>query len=167
EATIAERVDAIAFPGLTANFDAANTAALAVTLADWLSHGERYAADMVDAASRLADRLLDAGVPVFTTPDGPTRSHAFAIDAGDEGGDQASRRLARANLLVSGIGLPTDPARGVRIGTNEIVRWGITGVHLDELSRLVADAWHSSDPADSAAAVSVFRRRFDRIGYCD
>ena len=43
EADIAERVDAIAFPGLTANFDAANTAALAVTLTDWQAHGAEHA----------------------------------------------------------------------------------------------------------------------------
>ncbi|MFZ9016777.1 MAG: serine hydroxymethyltransferase [Ilumatobacteraceae bacterium] len=167
EATIAERVDAIAFPGLTANFDAANTAALAVTLADWCAHGAGYAADMIGAASRFAHRLQDAGVPVFTTSEGPTRSHAFAVDAGAEGGDRAARRLARANLLVSGIGLPHDPARGVRMGTNEIVRWGVTGDHIDELARLVATAWHSDDPIDQAAEVTAFRRRFDRIGYCD
>ena len=36
---IAERLDAIAFPGLTANFDAAKSAALAITLLDWKDHG--------------------------------------------------------------------------------------------------------------------------------
>ena len=55
DATIAERVDAIAFPGLTANFDAANTAALAVTLLDWQEQGHEHATTMVGAAEALAD----------------------------------------------------------------------------------------------------------------
>ena len=166
EASIAERVDAIAFPGLTANFDAANTAALAVTLVDWQVHGRAYAADMVAAASDLAGRLTEAGVPVHTTPDGFTVSHAFAIDSGTEGGDAAARRLAAANLLVSGIGLPHDAGVGVRVGTNEIVRWGVTGEYLGELAGLFAAAWHADDPGRVADEVSAFRRRFTEIGYC-
>ena len=35
DAELAERIDAIAFPGLTANFDVAKSAALAITLLDW------------------------------------------------------------------------------------------------------------------------------------
>jgi glycine hydroxymethyltransferase len=93
-------------------------------------------------------------------------SHAFALDSGGEGGDAAARRLARANLLVSGIGLPRDVGAGVRIGTNEIVRWGIAGEHLDELADLVAAAWHADDPSALAAEVSSFRQRFTDIGYC-
>ena len=46
EAEIAQRLDAIAYPGLTANFDAAKSAALAMTLLDWKAHGRAYAAEM-------------------------------------------------------------------------------------------------------------------------
>lgn len=166
DAAIAERVDLIAYPGLTANFDAANTAAMAMTLVDWQVHGAAYAGEMVVAAATLASRLLAAGVPVHSTPDGPTVSHAFALDSGDEGGDAAARRMARANLLVSAIGLPHDVGAGVRMGTNEIVRWNISGEHLDELADLVAAAWHADDPSTLAARVSSFRRRFTEIGYC-
>lgn len=166
DAEIAERVDAIAFPGLTANFDAANTAALAVTLADWLVHGSAYAAAMLDAASDLAARLDGLGVPVHTTPAGPTASHAFAIDAGAAGGHAAAQRLRQANLLTSAIGLPHDPGAGVRVGTNEIVRWGIRGDAIGELAELFAAAWSADDPTSLATAVSALRGRFTEIGYC-
>jgi len=49
DAKIAKRLDAIAFPGLTANFDAAKSAALALTLLDWRDHGKGYAKAMVEA----------------------------------------------------------------------------------------------------------------------
>ena len=52
---LAERIEAIAHPGLTANFDVGKTAALAVTMVDWQEHGHRYAAAMVAAARRLAE----------------------------------------------------------------------------------------------------------------
>ncbi len=43
DADLAERLDRIAFPGMTANFDAAKSAALAVTMLDWREHGAAYA----------------------------------------------------------------------------------------------------------------------------
>ncbi len=39
DAALMERIDAIAYPGLTANFDAGRTAALARGLLDWTVHG--------------------------------------------------------------------------------------------------------------------------------
>ena len=39
---MAKRLDAIAFPGLTANFDASKSAALAVTLLDWIAYGAAF-----------------------------------------------------------------------------------------------------------------------------
>ncbi|MBO6512260.1 MAG: aminotransferase class I/II-fold pyridoxal phosphate-dependent enzyme, partial [Roseibium sp.] len=47
EADLSEKLDAIAFPGLTANFDVAKTAALAMSLLDWRDFGPAYAEAMV------------------------------------------------------------------------------------------------------------------------
>jgi glycine hydroxymethyltransferase len=81
DAAIAQKLDAIAFPGLTANFDAAKSAALAITLLDWKRHGAAYAAAMVATARALADNLAERGIPVFATGRGRTVSHQFAIAA--------------------------------------------------------------------------------------
>ncbi|HYA75219.1 MAG TPA: aminotransferase class I/II-fold pyridoxal phosphate-dependent enzyme, partial [Roseiarcus sp.] len=61
---IAERLDAIAFPGMTANFDAGKSAALAIALLDWKDHGRAYAAAMAATAGALAQCLAARGVPV-------------------------------------------------------------------------------------------------------
>ena len=53
---LAERLDAIAFPGMTANFDAAKSAALAVTMLDWLDHGAAYAAAMISLSQAYGPR---------------------------------------------------------------------------------------------------------------
>ena len=166
---IAERVDAIAFPGLTANFDAANTAALAITLSDWQTYGAEYASEMVATAQRLANALTDRDVPVHRPPTGEpaTSSHAFALRAPDDDGHTAARRLRRANLLTSAIGLPDDANAGVRIGTNEVVRWGMAATDMPELADLLARAWHTTDAAeDLAAETTSFRRRFTQVRYC-
>jgi glycine hydroxymethyltransferase len=42
DAELAERLDSIAYPSMTANFDAGKTAALAVTMLDWKVAGQAY-----------------------------------------------------------------------------------------------------------------------------
>ena len=64
-ADLAERIDAIAYPGLTANFDAGKSASLAITLLDWLDGGhELRRGDDVDRCGpcRRARRCRDARV---------------------------------------------------------------------------------------------------------
>jgi glycine hydroxymethyltransferase len=171
DAGLAERLDAIAFPGLTANFDVGRCAALAVTLLDWQMHGQAYAAMMVATARRLAEALSAAGLPVFSTARGFTASHQLAIPAAAWGGGQAmAKRLRRANLLASGIGLPIAPVEGdmngLRLGTNEIVRRGLTTDDMAELAALIARALLGDEPPEAVApATTAFRRRFGGIHF--
>lgn len=166
DAAIAERIDAIAFPGLTANFDAGKTAALAHTLNDWLVHGEAYAAQMVAAASSLSAALSAEDVEVFRPSGVVTRSHAFALDASALGGGMATaHRLRTTGLLTSAIGLPTGLDDGVRMGTNEIVRWGATADDMAALAVLIARSLGDEDPSQVAADVESYRRGFTEIGY--
>jgi glycine hydroxymethyltransferase len=165
-ADLAERIDAIAYPGLTANFDAGRVACLAISLLDWVDHGHAYAAAMVDTAAALSDAIGAAGLPVFTTADGPTSSHQFAVRAEQwGGGHQASLRLRDANILACAIGLPGgDEWSGLRIGTPEIVRWGMTPADMPELAALIAEALHG-DPATVAPRTTAFRSRFRQLHY--
>jgi len=171
DAALAERLDAIAYPGLTANFDAGRTAALAMTLLDWKAAGPAYAAAMVATARRLAAELLALDVPVFAADRGCTRSHQFAVVAHRYGGGQrAARRLRRANLLACGIGLPLDPVpgdvNGLRIGTPEIVRLGMTEHDMPALASFLARGLDAdTDPAAVAPEVTEWRRQFTGIHY--
>jgi glycine hydroxymethyltransferase len=171
DAALAERLDRIAFPGLTANFDAAKSAALAITLLDWKVHGEAYAAEMARTASALADALAGRGLPVFATSKGRTTSHQFALAAAEFGGGQAAaKRLRFANILSCGIGLPLaeieGDMNGLRLGTPEIVRWGMTECDMPALAALIARALKGNEePQAVAAEVSTFRRRFDRLHF--
>ncbi len=170
DADMAERLDAIAFPGLTANFDAAKSAALAVSLLDWRACGTAYAAQMIDVARALAAALIAEGLPVFAAPQGGTRSHQFAIEAAEFGGGQAaSKTLRKAGFLACGIGLPIADVpgdmNGLRIGTPELVRWGMTPDHAPRLAGLIAKGLRSDDPAGLLPEVSAFRQEFDQMHY--
>ncbi|MEQ1771315.1 MAG: aminotransferase class I/II-fold pyridoxal phosphate-dependent enzyme [Devosia sp.] len=170
DAEIAQRLDAIAFPGLTANFDVAKSAALAITLLDWREFGRDYAAMMVKTAQALANALATEGFRVFEGRDGYTRSHQFALDAAPFGGGQtASKKLRKAGFLACGIGLP-GPAvegdmNGLRMGTPELVRWGMTESDMPKLAALIAEGLRSNDPETVAPRTAAFRKGFDRLHY--
>jgi glycine hydroxymethyltransferase len=165
-ADLAERIDAIAYPGLTANFDAGKTAALAITMLDWLEHGPAYAQAMTATAAVLAESLVERGLPVHRTEHGYTTSHQLAVDATEwGGGHEAALVLRRANLLTCAIGLPgSGDMGGLRIGTPEIVRWGMTVDHMPEVAGLIADGLHS-DPQAVAHRTTEFRQRFTDVHF--
>ncbi|WP_135449172.1 serine hydroxymethyltransferase [Tabrizicola caldifontis] len=170
DTTIAERLDAIAFPGLTANFDAAKSAALALTLLDWRDHGAAYARAMVDLARALAQELVNLGLPVFASDRGATTSHQFAVEAAAFGGGQAaSRSLRKAGFLACGIGLPLPEVpgdmNGLRIGTPELVRRGVTPADAPELAALIAEALRSIAPETIAPRTRALRARFQGLHY--
>jgi glycine hydroxymethyltransferase len=171
DASIAQRLDAIAYPGLTANFDAAKSAALAMTLLDWKVHGRAYATQMGTTAKALGEALVERGIPVFARDRGITISHQFAIEAAGYGGGQAAAKtLRQANILACGIGLPVAPVEGdvngLRIGTPEIVRWGKGPADMPELAGYIAATLsHAHEARSIAADVTNFRQRFSSLHF--
>lgn len=170
DADIAKRLDSIAFPGMTANFDAAKSAALAISLLDWKTYGADYAGTMIEVSRALADALHGLGLPVFAARRGFTRSHQFALEAAPLGGGQAaSRRLREAGFLTCGIGLPIAEVEGdmngLRIGTPELVRWGVGVEDVESLAALLARGLRADCPADLAAETRELRARFDALHF--
>lgn len=167
DAEIAKALDSIAFPGMTANFDVAKSAALAVTLLDWRDHGRAYASEMIAMAKSLAAALEAEGLPLFKTANGITMSHQFALRAEIYGGGQAASKLLRRNgFLACGIGLPLPAVEGdmngLRIGTPELVRWGMISKDAVALAALIAAALRGEPVQDQ---VSAWRRQFDRLHF--
>ena len=171
DAEIAKKLDAIAYPGLTANFDAAKSASLAVSLLDWKAHGRAYAQEMAKTAKALAEALSERQVPVFARDRGMTTSHQFAIEAAAYGGGQAAaKRLRAVNILSCGIGLPLPAVEGdvngLRLGTPEIVRFGMTAADMPELAGYIAEGLNGSRPAEAVAKdVTAFRGKFRTLHF--
>jgi len=171
EADIAKRLDAIAFPGLTANFDAAKSAALAMTLLDWKAFGRDYGKAMAETAKALAEALAAEGVPVFSADRGMTTSQQFAIEAKAYGGGQRAAKLLReANILSCGIGLPIADVpgdlNGLRMGTPEIVRWGMGPKDMGPVARFIADVLTGRREAQAVAPeVADYRGQFPTLHF--
>ncbi len=168
---ISQKLDAIAYPGLTANFDAAKTAALGITLQDWKSVGREYAQMMVKTSQALAQHLQNLGVNIFAADKGFTTSHQFAILAAPYGGGQtAARRMGEAGLLACGIGLPIEQVEGdlngLRIGTPEIVRIGMKVEHMQDLAGFIARSLDTSvEPKSIQREITEWRKQFSGVHY--
>ncbi|MEL7014344.1 MAG: serine hydroxymethyltransferase, partial [Pseudomonadota bacterium] len=111
----------------------------------------------------------EKGVPVFSTDHGFTKSHQFALRAAPfGGGTAASKRLYEAGFLTCGIGLPIEAVEndmnGVRLGTPEIVRWGVTAAHAELLAELIAEGL-TADPAAVAPRTRELRSLFCQLHY--
>lgn len=134
---------------------------------DWRDFGAAYAAEMIALSIDLATALDIAGIPVFSGSEGFTKSHQFAVCAEAFGGGQnASKTLRNAGFLACGIGLPIPAVNGdmngLRIGTPELVRWGITTEHADHLAMLIARGL-KNEPI--MPEVSRWRKDFDRLHF--
>ncbi|MEM7538064.1 MAG: aminotransferase class I/II-fold pyridoxal phosphate-dependent enzyme [Chloroflexota bacterium] len=171
DADLAQKLDGIAFPGLTANFDAGKSAALAITLLDWRTHGEAYAQMMHRTAAALAEALDAEGLPIFATQDGFTQSHQFAMEThGFGGGQTAAKQLRQGNILTCGIGLPLAPVpkdlNGLRFGTPEIARCGMKPEQMLQLAQYIADILLERKSLKQIARyVSDFRQEFQTYQY--
>lgn len=174
DAALAERLDEIAYPGLTANFDLARQAALTIAVMDLLVYGPAYAAACIANAVSLADALTARGVAVFR-PSGrgglATASQHVAIDAHPYGGgNHAAKQLEPANLLCSSIGLPlphiSGEANGIRFGTQELTRRGMGPAEMSAVADLVARVLVENEPGELVRAdVVALRRAFTKLAY--
>jgi glycine hydroxymethyltransferase len=169
---LAERLDAIAYPGLTANFDLSRTAALAIACLDLVEHGPAYAGACLANAHALAAGLAARGVAVHQVAGkGFTASQHVAVRADTYGGgDTASHRLAPSGILMSSIGLPGPAVAGennaIRLGTQEVTRWGFATAEMDQVAAWMAEMLvGDGNPAALAGEVADLRGRFATLHY--
>ncbi len=172
DAELAQRLEYVAYPGMTANFDLSKTAALIVAALDLREHGPAYAQMCIDNAVALATALDAKGVPVYHVEGrGFTASQHVGLPAQRYGGGTpGSRLLERANILVSGIGLPgptcPNDFNAIRIGTQEVTRWGMTPDSMVEVAKLMARVLvGGGDPAAVREDVIALRRNYQTLHY--
>ncbi|MGF1471756.1 MAG: serine hydroxymethyltransferase [Rubrobacteraceae bacterium] len=169
---LAERIADTAYPAMTANYNAGRLAALAITLAEALQFGERYARACIENARSLSRSLEQQGFTVAGAGQGFTDSHHVGVDAHDfGGGSPAAQALAEAGIYLSGIGLPwqdeDEVYRGIRIGTQEITRRGMRPEHMEQIAGWMGDVLiHKRDSASVGGQVREFRKRFTSYEYC-
>tara|TARA_B100000579_G_scaffold328682_1_gene278689 strand:- start:288 stop:662 length:375 start_codon:yes stop_codon:yes gene_type:complete len=122
---------------------------------------------MILMSKTLASSLEDYGIPIFFGALGHTQSHQFAVLAEEYGGGQsASKLLRKSGFLACGIGLPVkeleEDLNGLRFGTPELVRWGMTAKDSTRLAGLIAKALQGQTVTDE---VSEWRKTFKKLHF--
>ncbi len=172
---LAQRIRAIAYPGLTANFDMARVAGLGIACYELEVFGQAYADQCLRNAARLAEELVARNIPVWR-PDGEhseriTESHLVAIDASNYGGGtRAARRSEASNVLFSGIPLPIPEVaqdyNGIRLGVQEITRLGMHEVEMAQVANFIDKALNAPERAEKTRReVREFRREFQTVQF--
>jgi glycine hydroxymethyltransferase len=155
------------FPGSSSNHHLHTLPALLIAIREMQAHGANYAAQIVANARALGKALEDEGIPVEARDFGYTSSHQIAVNVSAHGGGvPVAQRLEANDIIVNYNLLPFDTdARnpsGLRIGVQEMTRYGMKEQQMQQLAELMAGAIKGSDVKE---AVGHLRGLFQEVGY--
>ncbi|MDP6778378.1 MAG: hypothetical protein QGI83_16605 [Candidatus Latescibacteria bacterium] len=163
--TVMERIAEATSPLMIANHHLSRLPSLAATFLEWLAHGPEHAGAIVSNAKCLGQALQDRGVPMVGVDQGFTESHTLLaiVDAFGES-DTMARRLETCNILVNPLPLPEEVGtHGLRLGVQEVTRWGMTASDVPEVADCIVDALRGEDEDCVKRRVAELARRFDGI----
>jgi glycine hydroxymethyltransferase len=155
------------FPGSSSNHHLNTLPGLLVTIREMRQNGAAYAAQIVANARALGKALDEEGVPVEARDFGYTSSHQIAVNVSTLGGGVPAAQALEANdIIVNYNLLPFDTdARapsGLRIGVQEMTRYGMKEPAMQQLATLIAGAVKGSNVKD---AVAKLRAGFQEVQY--
>jgi glycine hydroxymethyltransferase len=160
---LAERVADAVYPTLVANYDASRLVPLTAAALERDRSAGGYADQCIANAKALATALAAEGLQVLGAARGFTESSHVALDV-PGGGTAAALKLAESNILSSEIGVPVDPAGGVRLGTQAITRQGFVAEDMPAIAAAIAGVLlHDRDVSHDVAEL---RRRHTGLRWC-
>ena len=148
------------FPGSSSNHHLHTLPALLVAIREMRQHATAYAAQIVQNAKTLGQALDEEGVRVEACDFGYTKSHQIAIDVSAYGGGvTVAQRLEANDIIVNYNMLPwdTDPRNpsGLRMGVQEMTRYGMCEAEMQCLATLMLDAIKGKQVREKVHALRV------------
>lgn len=163
-------IRARAFPGSTSNHHLGTLLGLLMAAYEMNEFKAEYQAQVRANAKAFATALKGKGVPVEgDEKDGFTETHQVLIRVKAFGSGMAiARRLEENNIVVNYQALPDDESflesSGIRMGVQEMTRFGMKEKHFDELAGYLADVVIRNKKVKDA--VKKYRQNFLEMGYC-
>ncbi len=159
-----------AFPGSTSNHHLGTLVALLMATYEMNEFKTEFQTQVLKNARHLAKQLVAAGVPVEGDPsDGYTHTHQVILRTSSYGdGQDIARRLEDNNIICNYQALPDDDtflsSSGLRMGVQEMTRYGMKEKDLDPVAQFIADVIiHNRTVKD---AVSKYRKNFLTQSFC-
>ncbi|MEK7270460.1 MAG: serine hydroxymethyltransferase [Planctomycetota bacterium] len=165
-----KKIDKSVFPGSHSNHHLDTIPPLLVAVCEMLEFGEAYASQVCRNAKVLASALEKAGFSVEAKAFGYTESHQVAVNVRAIGGGAAvAKRLAQSGIILNNNLLPIDPKKalanpsGLRIGVQEMTRFGMKEPEMERIAGLMGDCvLRNRDLGDE---VKKFRAGFTEVRY--
>ena len=159
-----------AFPGSTSNHHLGTLLALLLASYEMNQFKQEYQQQVQKNAKAYAKALKQKGIDVEGDErDGYTQTHQVLIRIDKFGnGMDIAQKLEENNILTNYQALPDDETflepSGIRMGVQEMTRFGMTEKDFDVLSGFVADVVLES--RDVKEKVRDFRKNFLEMKYC-
>ena len=165
--SVAERIGRTLYPLLMSNHHLSRLPALAGTFIEWMACGEAHADAIVANAKALGQALAERGVPMLGAELGFTESHTLIliVDAYGEGAAVAAQ-LEACHIIGGAAGLsPEVGTAGLRIGVQEVTRWGMTPADAPEIADCIVAALSGQAPEVVKPNVAKLARRFNTVRF--
>lgn len=167
-----KKVQRAIFPRTLSSTHIHRLPSLAITALEMNEFGKDYADQTIRNAKVLAQSLYENGFKVLCPNLGFTESHQIVVDVRNlGGGKRVAEKLEENNIICTKIALPTDNSNdatnnpsGIRLGTQEMTRWGMKESDIKEIARLFNNILikQKSEKED----VERLKKQFSEIQYC-
>ncbi len=158
------------FPGSTSNHHLGTLLALLMAVYEMNEFKEEYQKQVRANAKAFARALKDTGIQVEgDEKDGFTETHQVVIRVKAHGdGQEIARRLEENNIVTNYQALPDDEtflkSSGIRMGVQEMTRFGMKEKDFEQLSGFIADVIIRNKKVKEEA--KKFRENFLQMKYC-
>ncbi len=164
------KIDQGAFPGSSSNHHLDTLVPLAIATYEILEFGEAYAAQVIANAKALAKALDDSGFDVQGRDHDFTETHQVVVDVRQHGGGDEVARILQDNGVILNMNLlPFEPLKnvlnpaGIRLGTQEMTRFGMKEDEMRRIAELIKKCLKDGTPIDEE--VQEFRGHFTNVEY--
>jgi glycine/serine hydroxymethyltransferase len=159
-----------AFPGSTSNHHLGTLLGLLMATYEMNEFKTAYQEQVIKNARAFARALSSRGISVEgLAADGFTETHQVVIRVRQFGiGEDIARRLEDNNIITNYQALPDDDSfvasSGIRMGTQEMTRFGMKEKDFELLAEYLADCLKSNKPVKNE--VTKLRKKFLVMHYC-
>jgi aminomethyltransferase len=158
-----------AFPGSVSNHHLGTLLGLLMAAYEMNHFKDDYQKNVISNAKAFARALSDCGLTVAGDPAiAFTETHQVILRVGYGRGIETARRLEENNIILNYQAAPEEEgftaAGALRMGVQEMTRFGMQAGDFQELAQLIADAILRERPVRDA--VAALRRRFLDMRYC-
>jgi len=164
------KLDKGVFPGSSSNHHLFSLPALVVSALEVETFGADYAKATIANAQALGASLARRGFVVSMAERGYSASHQVAVDVEPfGGGKEVSARWCEQDIICNMNLLPGEPGknafspRGVRLGVQEMTRYGMGADEMDHIAELMHASVTGS--RDVRGEVRALRERFPEVQY--